>query len=465
MSRHRFVKNLNIHDELAVDRYDEEDVDEIPQMTPEQRVQLDSASAEVRRLLGPEDTSGFSNDDIRAAVWDSYFDVEESVKWLLDEQAKAREREGNPRPISYESSISSLHRDDASDRRRPLDHASAKYSPHGANNPIAKLESLRAPSSPPLSTSDRSDALKPTKTSKLATLSASRSLRASQSEGTRSSDSYEDNFGIPLGQNGSPRSSISRGGKSPSDVRESAVKPLPGVPAAGMESHVAQFFAEEHDDVEFDSERFNEEVIAVPRLSTITEKTEATEVPRRSKLASLAASRTSNISGSRTPSATPVGSRSHGPPAFRTASLSSQIPYAPSYASTVPSERSHQGMRPVSATSHRHIQEVDASPSLTSLSGMAQSLPQIPGSSAHSIASASRNSASSIKTKLSSRKGSVLENEVASETTTSPTPIIPASAATSPSTAPSEAGTTRPSLKLANLAQVRVHRLLQSQLR
>ncbi|KZT39633.1 hypothetical protein SISSUDRAFT_623283 [Sistotremastrum suecicum HHB10207 ss-3] len=225
-----------------------------------------------------------------------------------------------------------------------------------------------------------------------------------------------------------------------------------------MESHVAQFFAEEHDDVEFDSERFNEEVIAVPRLSTITEKTEATEVPRRSKLASLAASRTSNISGSRTPSATPVGSRSHGPPAFRTASLSSQIPYAPSYASTVPSERSHQGMRPVSATSHRHIQEVDASPSLTSLSGMAQSLPQIPGSSAHSIASASRNSASSIKTKLSSRKGSVLENEVASETTTSPTPIIPASAATSPSTAPSEAGTTRPSSKLANLAQVRVHR-------
>ncbi|KZT39632.1 hypothetical protein SISSUDRAFT_623650 [Sistotremastrum suecicum HHB10207 ss-3] len=95
MSRHRFVKNLNIHDELAVDRYDEEDVDEIPQMTPEQRVQLDSASAEVRRLLGPEDTSGFSNDDIRAAVWDSYFDVEESVKWLLGTLVHSESVEGN----------------------------------------------------------------------------------------------------------------------------------------------------------------------------------------------------------------------------------------------------------------------------------------------------------------------------------------------------------------------------------
>jgi hypothetical protein len=47
------------------------------------KVQLESASEAVRGVVGPETVSGISDREIRDAVWEFYFDVQESVTFLL----------------------------------------------------------------------------------------------------------------------------------------------------------------------------------------------------------------------------------------------------------------------------------------------------------------------------------------------------------------------------------------------
>ncbi|KAG8744859.1 Hsp70 suppressor, GTPase facilitates ribosomal subunit dissociation [Ceratobasidium sp. 414] len=74
MSRHRDVRNLNIQDELVEhdlsDNYDEED-------------QMTTGLVQVRSVLGDEGESGIKDKQIKDALWDSYFDVEGTISWLL----------------------------------------------------------------------------------------------------------------------------------------------------------------------------------------------------------------------------------------------------------------------------------------------------------------------------------------------------------------------------------------------
>ncbi|CAE6456589.1 unnamed protein product [Rhizoctonia solani] len=87
MSRHRDVRNLNIHDELAEDDI-EDTYDEDEEMTDEQKDQMATGLAQVRSVLGDKDESGIDDKQIKDALWDSYFDVQGTISWLLDQRAK-----------------------------------------------------------------------------------------------------------------------------------------------------------------------------------------------------------------------------------------------------------------------------------------------------------------------------------------------------------------------------------------
>jgi HBS1 N-terminus len=43
------------------------------------------AFAQARSVLGPETSSGISDEQIKNAAWDNFFDVETTVEWLLSE--------------------------------------------------------------------------------------------------------------------------------------------------------------------------------------------------------------------------------------------------------------------------------------------------------------------------------------------------------------------------------------------
>ncbi|KAK4046543.1 hypothetical protein OIV83_005995 [Microbotryomycetes sp. JL201] len=86
MSRHRAVKNLDLDEELddqAID-YGGQDYDD--DMTEEQAAQMASALSAVQHVLGP--TTTITDKEIKDALWDSYFDVDGTVAYLLDEQHK-----------------------------------------------------------------------------------------------------------------------------------------------------------------------------------------------------------------------------------------------------------------------------------------------------------------------------------------------------------------------------------------
>lgn len=83
MSRHRYVRNINIHDELDED-FDHED-DPFEGITPDQQAQLDSATEKVLSILGSD--SLVTEPEIRRQLWDSYFDVDATASWALGETA------------------------------------------------------------------------------------------------------------------------------------------------------------------------------------------------------------------------------------------------------------------------------------------------------------------------------------------------------------------------------------------
>ena len=45
--------------------------------------QLDVALAQARSIIGPEESCGISDVQIKDAAWEYYFDVEKTVEWLL----------------------------------------------------------------------------------------------------------------------------------------------------------------------------------------------------------------------------------------------------------------------------------------------------------------------------------------------------------------------------------------------
>ncbi|KAI9466681.1 hypothetical protein BJY52DRAFT_1110364 [Lactarius psammicola] len=91
MSRHRFVRNLDLDEE----RDDGALSDGGDDLTPEQHAHMEAGLEGVRTVLGSEEQSGFTDSFIRETLWDCYFDVEKTVEWLSEVQEMknaARER-------------------------------------------------------------------------------------------------------------------------------------------------------------------------------------------------------------------------------------------------------------------------------------------------------------------------------------------------------------------------------------
>ncbi|BGP25369.1 hypothetical protein JCM10295v2_004293 [Rhodotorula toruloides] len=80
MSRHRAVKNLDLDDELD-DGACDEGGDYYEDMTSEQQAQMAQALSAVQAVLGTD--SNIPDKSIRDALWDSYFDVEGTIAYLL----------------------------------------------------------------------------------------------------------------------------------------------------------------------------------------------------------------------------------------------------------------------------------------------------------------------------------------------------------------------------------------------
>ncbi|KAF8322269.1 hypothetical protein DL93DRAFT_2129917 [Clavulina sp. PMI_390] len=93
MSRHRYVRNLDLDEEMASDspEYDDIDVPEsYPGITETQRAQMNSGLDAVRGIL---DASYATDREIREALWDSYFDVDGTVQWFLQRRTEQVEKE------------------------------------------------------------------------------------------------------------------------------------------------------------------------------------------------------------------------------------------------------------------------------------------------------------------------------------------------------------------------------------
>ncbi|GAA5916124.1 hypothetical protein JCM6882_003944 [Rhodosporidiobolus microsporus] len=105
MSRHRAVKNLDLADELDDGGFDAGE-DYYADMTSEQQAQMASALSAVQAVLGPN--TAISDRAIQDALWDSYFDVDGTVAFLLDEQHKKEERKRKEEDTAPSASLASL---------------------------------------------------------------------------------------------------------------------------------------------------------------------------------------------------------------------------------------------------------------------------------------------------------------------------------------------------------------------
>ncbi|KAF8974681.1 hypothetical protein BDZ97DRAFT_1935463, partial [Flammula alnicola] len=104
MSRHRSIRNLNIQDELDDDALSDGGEGD---MTLEQQglqsgtllesvrteyiqAQMNDGLEQVRLIIGNEDISELSDNSIKDALWEYYFDVEKTVQWSLEERERRR---------------------------------------------------------------------------------------------------------------------------------------------------------------------------------------------------------------------------------------------------------------------------------------------------------------------------------------------------------------------------------------
>ncbi|GAA5958289.1 hypothetical protein JCM21900_001340 [Sporobolomyces salmonicolor] len=108
MSRHRIVKNLDLDDELDDGGFDSGE-DYYEDMTSEQQAQMASAVSAVQGILGPN--TPISDKAIRDALWDSYFDVQGTIAFLLDEQHKKEVRRKKEEETPPTASLASLSLD------------------------------------------------------------------------------------------------------------------------------------------------------------------------------------------------------------------------------------------------------------------------------------------------------------------------------------------------------------------
>ncbi|KAJ2975249.1 hypothetical protein NUW54_g11763 [Trametes sanguinea] len=104
MSRHRFVRNIDIHEEMeddAISDGGEED------LSPEDYDRMMDGLEHIRAALGDENQSALTDQDIKDSLYEYYFDVEHAIEDLLGKQERrfaARERQdldprGKPLPL------------------------------------------------------------------------------------------------------------------------------------------------------------------------------------------------------------------------------------------------------------------------------------------------------------------------------------------------------------------------------
>ncbi|THH13896.1 hypothetical protein EW146_g6374 [Bondarzewia mesenterica] len=115
MSRHRFVRNLDLDDERDDGALSDGGEDD---MTPDEQAQMESGFEHIRAVIGSETESGINDSTIQSTLWDCYFNVEKSIEWLLEEQSRrnaARERKeerarlGLPESPSEDVASAHLH--------------------------------------------------------------------------------------------------------------------------------------------------------------------------------------------------------------------------------------------------------------------------------------------------------------------------------------------------------------------
>ncbi|KAG8847044.1 Hsp70 suppressor, GTPase facilitates ribosomal subunit dissociation [Tulasnella sp. 330] len=146
MSRHRFVRNINIHDELD-DDFDHEE-DPFEGITPAQQAQLDSATDSVVNLLGPERDSLIAEGEIRKKLWDVYFDVDDTLAWAFDEQKRrksAKDKKDDALPVNPPDTLG------ASKPAKPLSalaQMAAKSKPSSSKTSLASLAAQRSLTAP-----------------------------------------------------------------------------------------------------------------------------------------------------------------------------------------------------------------------------------------------------------------------------------------------------------------------------
>ncbi|KAI0332464.1 hypothetical protein GY45DRAFT_1344655 [Cubamyces sp. BRFM 1775] len=101
MSRHRFVRNIDVHEELEDDVISDEGEDDL---SPEDYERMMDGLEQIRAMLGDEPQSALTDDDIKASLYEYYFNVEQAMEDLLEKQGRrfaARERQdpyGKPLP-------------------------------------------------------------------------------------------------------------------------------------------------------------------------------------------------------------------------------------------------------------------------------------------------------------------------------------------------------------------------------
>ncbi|KEP54105.1 EF Tu GTP-binding domain protein [Rhizoctonia solani 123E] len=243
MSRHRDVRNMNIHDELAEDEVsDTHDEDE--DMTDEQKDQMATGLAQVHSVLGSNDESGIDDKQIKNALWDSYFDVEGTITWLLDQRAKqaaAAAKKVPDRDESLQAPLSALGRL-ALQRRQPGSSSATSTSdkPSGLAS-LAKGLSKKSLNvgTPPVvnqspvvaSTLTSTPTNLPPKISKLSAL-------AQKSASLRASSVAKPSAPQTTTSSGPPPSKLALRIKAQKDAQEAAARPQPEINAHEPESNV-----------------------------------------------------------------------------------------------------------------------------------------------------------------------------------------------------------------------------------